>query len=103
MTTEGGFRAASAVLLAGLMLLAGLATRASAQEGTGHGAAPRGEPWHAASAERARSASVDLGRHIGHVELNGTETNEHTTLSRKYGRPCVRVQHVVRPLLVWVA
>jgi hypothetical protein len=32
MTTEGGFRAASAVLLAGLMLLAG---RASAQEGTG--------------------------------------------------------------------
>jgi hypothetical protein len=35
MTTEGGFRAASAVLLAGLMLLAGVVTSVSAQEGTG--------------------------------------------------------------------
>jgi outer membrane receptor for ferrienterochelin and colicins len=64
----------------------------------------RVRPLANVSAERARSASVDLGRHIGHVDLNGTLFGSEVRdplLLRRLGDGTVELFNAAEPTRTW--
>jgi outer membrane receptor for ferrienterochelin and colicins len=64
----------------------------------------RVEPLEGLRIERARSASLDLGRRMGHIELNGTlfgSEVEHPLMLRRIGDGRVELFNATEPTRTW--
>jgi outer membrane receptor for ferrienterochelin and colicins len=64
----------------------------------------RVEPLHGLRIERARSGSLDLGRTMGHVELNGTlfgSEVDHPLMLRRIGDGRVELFNAAEPTRTW--